>query len=164
MKQRHVSHVRVALLALALAAAGTAVAQQTGNAGAMQADTSHHGAHQATMTEAQVRAALEGEGFRNVRDLEFEHGLWSADVDSADGNKIDVYLDPTSGEVFPDNATARISENEVRAKLTAGGYQHIEDVEFDDGIWKAEARNAQGQKLNLRIAPTDGRVLHERID
>ncbi|WP_164972207.1 PepSY domain-containing protein [Luteimonas sp. YGD11-2] len=164
MKQRHVPHVRVALLALALSAAGTAVAQQTGNAGAMQADTSHHGAHQATMTEAQVRAALEGEGFRNVRDLEFEHGLWSADVDSADGNKIDVYLDPASGEVFPDNATARISENEVRARLTAGGYQHIDDVEFDDGIWKAEARNAQGQKLNLRIAPTDGRVLHERID
>jgi len=155
-------HVRVALLALSLAVAGGAAAQDAATRAA-PADPARHAMH-ATMSEAQVRSALEGEGFRNVRDLEFEHGLWSADVDSADGNKIDVYLDPATGEVFPDNAAARVSENEVRAKLTAAGYQHIDDVEFDDGIWKAEARNAQGQKMNLRIAPTDGRVLHERLD
>ena len=162
MKIHPVPHARVALLALSLSVAGSVAAQDAATPAA-QADPAHHAMH-ATMSEAQVRSALEGEGFRNVRDLEFEHGLWSADVDSADGNKLDVYLDPATGEVFPDNAAARVSENEVRAKLTAAGYQHIDDVEFDDGIWKAEARNAQGQKMNLRIAPTDGRVLHERLD
>lgn len=164
MKHRHVPVLRTALLALALSAAGTAAAQTAPTAGAMERDTSAHGAHTATMSEAQVRSALEAEGFSNVRDLEFEHGLWSADVNSADGSKLDVHLDPASGEVFPDNATARITDQEVRAKLSAAGYQHVDDVEFDDGIWKAEARNAQGQKMKLRIAPTDGRILHERID
>ncbi|WP_058833635.1 PepSY domain-containing protein [Luteimonas abyssi] len=119
---------------------------------------------QDTMTEVQVRSALEAQGYSQVSDIKFEHGLWSADVRSADGSELDVHVDPASGEVYPDNAVANITANEVQAQLSAAGYTHIEDVEFDDGIWKAEARNPQGQKMNLRLAPTDGRILHERAD
>ncbi len=37
-----------------------------------------------------------------------------------------------------------MTEAKVRAKLTEQGYTKINDVKFEDGVWKADARSADG--------------------
>ncbi|WP_024889061.1 PepSY domain-containing protein [Luteimonas huabeiensis] len=145
MTQRNARRLRLLAAALGLALAGTVVAQDA-------------------MREAQVRSALEAQGYTDIHDVKFDDGLWEADATSADGRKVDVRIDPASGEIFPDNAVSQVSEAEVRARLSAAGYGRIGEVEFDDGLWKAEAWKADGRKMKVLLAPQDGRVLHERAD
>lgn len=50
---------------------------------------------------------------------------------------------------------------QVRAALEAEGYTRIDDVEFDDGMWKADATNANGKRMDVRIHPRTGQVYPE---
>ena len=53
---------------------------------------------QAGMTEAQVRASLESQGYTKVNDVKFEDGVWKADARSANGNRVDLRIDATTGK------------------------------------------------------------------
>ncbi|ASR43289.1 hypothetical protein BEN78_07790 [Xanthomonas citri pv. mangiferaeindicae] len=120
---------------------------------------------QDAMTSAQVRTALTDGGYTDVTDLEFKDGLWKADAKDANGRKIDVRLDPATGRVYPDNAGATtLGEADIRAKLTAAGFTKIEDVKFDDGLWEAEADTREGQRVDLKLDPQDGRVISQSRD
>ena len=66
------------LAAAMLAAIGTAAAQDG-------------------LTAVQVRAQLEAQGYTAVNDVEFDDGMWEADARSADGNRVEVRLDPKTG-------------------------------------------------------------------
>lgn len=141
-------------LAVALAMAGTAAAQQAATP-AVPADA---------MTAPQVRASLESQGYTDVNDVEFDDGLWKADARSADGKRVEVRIDPASGKVYPDNAVATLGEADVRAKLSAAGYLKIHDVEFDDGLWTADAEDASGRDLKLSLDPDTGEVIGKDRD
>ncbi|MCD9006193.1 PepSY domain-containing protein [Luteimonas sp. XNQY3] len=149
--------IRALVLALSLTA-GAAMAQTTPpDAAAPQS--------QSGFTSAQFRAALTEAGYTNIHDVEFKGGLWKADVTDATGKDIDVRLDPATGRLYPDNVRdTRLGEADIRAKLTAAGYTRIEDVEFDDGLWEAEATTAQGQRVDLKLDPQDGRVISQTRD
>ena len=137
---------RKALLALALvAAAGTVLAQDA-------------------LTAAEVRAKLEAQGYTNINDVEFEDGVWKADARSADGQRVDLRIDPATGKVYPEDAVAQLGEADVRAKLAAAGYSNIHDVEFDDGMWTADAEDADGRDLKLTMDPDTGKVVGEDRD
>src|SRR5690606_32736126 len=90
---------------------------------------------QDAMTEAQVRAELEAQGYDKVNDLKFEDGVWKADARSADGNRVDVRIDPATGDIRPDELVAGLSEADVRAQLAVAGYTNVHDVDYEDGIW-----------------------------
>ena len=163
----------LALAAALTAAAGTAMAQTPPPAptappapAAAPAPTAAPtpGAAQGTMTKAQVQVAIEAEGYTRVRDVEFDDGIWKADADSADGRDVDLEFDAATGTVYPDTAVSSLSEADIRARLDAAGYTRVRDVEFDDGVWKAEADNAAGQEMELRLDPADGRVIAEKRD
>lgn len=139
-------------LAAALALGSTAAAQPPTGAAAD------------AMTAPQVRAALEAQGYTSVNDVEFDDGLWKADARSADGKRVEVRIDPATGKLYPDNAVATLGEADVRAKLTAAGYLKIHDVEFDDGLWKAEAEDASGRDLKLALDPETGEVIGKDRD
>lgn len=144
-----IRHFRFKALALAAscALAGTAMAQD--------ADA---------MTAPQVRAELEAQGYTRVNDVEFEDGVWKADARSADGQRVELRIDPATGKVYPEDAVAQLSEADVRAKLSAAGYTKVDDVEFDDGMWTAEAEDAEGRKLDLVLDPDTGRVVGSERD
>lgn len=119
---------------------------------------------QAGLTQAQVRAKLESQGYTKVNDLKFEDGVWKADARSADGNRVDVRIDATTGEVFPDEQVANLSEADVRAKLAAAGYTNVHDVDYEDGIWNAEADDPEGKDVELKIDPKTGKVIGKEKD
>jgi uncharacterized membrane protein YkoI len=111
------------------------------------------------LTEAQVKVTLEVQGYSRINDLKFKDGVWKADARSADGNRVDVRLDPRTGQVFPDEQVANLSEADVKAKLSAQGYTDIHDVSFRNGIWNAKADNANGVEMALRLDPATGDVI-----
>ena len=112
-----------------------------------------------TLTEPQVRELLTREGYTRIDDLEFEDGMWETDATSADGNRVDLRVDPASGRVFAEDLVSTLSAEDIKARLTAAGYSNVHDVEYDDGVWEAEAERDNGKNVKLRVDPKDGRVL-----
>jgi uncharacterized membrane protein YkoI len=119
---------------------------------------------QDALTAAEVRAKLEAQGYTKVNDVEFEDGVWTADARSADGNRVDLSIDPKTGKVYPNEQVANLGKADVEAKLTAAGYANVHDIEFDDGVWKAEAEDAQGKDVELRLDPNTGEVIGKARD
>lgn len=119
---------------------------------------------QDAMTSSQVRAKLEAQGYTSVNDVKFEDGVWKADARSANGNRVDVRLDATTGEVYPDEQVANLSEADVRARLAEAGYTNVHDVDYEDGIWNAEADDPTGKDVELKIDPKTGKVIGKEKD
>lgn len=116
------------------------------------------------MTAPQVRAALEAQGYTKVNDVEFDDGMWTADARSADGQRVELRIDPATGKVFPEDAVATLGEADVRAKLAAAGYGNVHDVDFGDGVWTADAEDANGKNLKLTLDPKTGEVVGKDRD
>jgi peptidase YpeB-like protein len=140
---------RMLLLPAALVASSVVLAQSP------QADA---------LTEPQVRALLTEKGYTRIDDLDFEDGAWETDATSADGNRVDVRIDPASKRIYAEALVSTLSEDDVKAKLSAGGYSKVHDVDFDDGVWKAEAERADGNDVEIHLDPKDGHILHVEND
>ena len=148
---RNLKHNLIAATTVSLMlVSGVAMAQQPAPADAM--------------TEPQVRALLAEQGYTRIDDLDFEDGAWETDATSADGNRVDVRVDPASGKLFAEALVSSLSEEDVKAKLGAEGYSKVHDVDFDDGVWKAEAERADGNDVEIHLDPKDGRILHVEND
>ena len=118
----------------------------------------------APLTEAQVRARLTEQGYTKVNDVKFEDGVWKADARSAEGEHVDLRLDAKTGQVYPDQQVANLSEADVRARLSAAGYTNVHDVDYEDGIWNAEADDPAGKDVELKIDPATGKVIGKEKD
>lgn len=57
---------------------------------------------------------------------------------------------------------ASLTAAQVEAMLQAKGFRNIEDVEFRNGMWQAEADSGDGKDLDLRIDPSSGRIYGEQ--
>lgn len=51
-----------------------------------------------------------------------------------------------------------MTETSVRALLTGNGYTEINDVEFKEGSWTADARSADGNHIEVRIDSATGKI------
>ena len=131
------------------------------------------------LTAAQVRERLTTAGYSNIRDVEFDDGFWEADATASNGDRVELVLHPLTAAVLqsrldrdtnddnddvPPTGANVLSADAIRALLTAPGYTRIEDVEFDDGVWEAEATNSQGVRVDLKIDPVTGNVIRETRD
>ncbi len=151
----HIHHKRslLSLAAAALLCAGPAMA-----------DEIKAGHSKNAMTEAQVRALLTEQGYTRIDDLDFEDGMWETDATSADGNRVDVYIHPVSGKIRAEALVSKFSEEDIKARLTTAGYSKVHDVDFDDGIWKAEAERADGNDVEVRIDAETGEIISVEND
>ncbi|HSX64552.1 MAG TPA: PepSY domain-containing protein [Pseudoxanthomonas sp.] len=117
-----------------------------------------------TMTEPQVRQILADNGYTRIDDLDFEDGMWETDATSANGNRVDVRVNPRTGEVLADNMVSTLSEADIKAKLAAAGYSKVHDVDFDDGMWKAEAEESNGNDVEIHLDANSGEIVHVEND
>lgn len=138
--------LRNAVLALGLAAAGFAFAQ-TGR-----------------LSGSDILQRVERAGYSDVRDLEFDDGLWEVKARDGDGRPVELLVDPDSGAIIDPRATPALGAEQIRGRLEALGYTGIHDIEYDDGRWEVEAVNPSGQQVELKLDPRDGRILREKVD
>jgi hypothetical protein len=112
-----------------------------------------------------VRAKLQAAGYAEIREIEFDAGLWEAEVRRADGRWGDVALDPVQGEIFDAKAgRAMLDARAIAENLEASGYTEISDLDRDGALWEAEARDSSGQRVELRMSGYDGRVLSSDVE
>ena len=131
--------------------------------GALLAGTASAAAPAAGPNEA--TAALRAAGHAEVRELEFDDGLWEAEVRLANGRWADVAVDPVTGEVFDAMSPRRLIEiQEVIAAVERAGYTQVHDLDRDGALWDADAFGSDGQRYELRISGYDGRILNARVD
>jgi uncharacterized membrane protein YkoI len=57
-----------------------------------------------------------------------------------------------------------ISAQVIYDQLTKAGYTDIDDIQFDDKVWNAEAKDPSGQKVKLTLDPNDGHILTSKKD
>lgn len=116
-------------------------------------------------SSADVAAELNRAGFAEVREIEYDDGLWEAEVRRANGRWGEVHVDPISGEVFDaQSARAQLDAAALIAALEAQGYTAINDLDREGATWGAEAVGADGQRVELRASGYDGRVLHSETE
>lgn len=116
------------------------------------------------MNATDVSVLLSSKGFTEINDVEFKDGTWTADAKSADGNHVELRIDANTREVFADAAVATIGKDEIIAKVQAAGYTNVHDVEIEDGVWKAEANDAKGKDVEVRLNPNDGSIIGSDLD
>lgn len=158
MRHRH-------LLALALASAlcGAAPIAAFAQDAANAATPPEVSAAANPLTEADVRAAMAAEGYKDINDVHFKEGVWTADAKSADGNHVEVKVD-ASGKIIPDEHVAKISKDQVIVKVQDAGYTNVHDVDFEGGVWKVEANDKSGADVELKVDPDDGHILGSERD
>lgn len=86
--------------------------------------------------------------------------MWHAKARSGHGKRVDLRVDPRTGQAYPDDqAISRLTKNDVRASLATAGYTDVHDVDFDDGLWTAKAKNPAGHHVKLQVDPNNGKVV-----
>jgi len=111
------------------------------------------------MSELDMRNALTAQGYTNIEDMKFKDGMWTAEAKSADGNKVDLRIDGMTGKAIPDETVSKIDKDAVIAALLAAKFTDAHDVEFEDGIWKADAKDSSGAEVEVKLDGTDGHIL-----
>lgn len=117
---------------------------------------------------------LKASGFAYVSDVELSDGFWKAEVriSLTSRDKVELVLHPTTLEVLSQvgrnggtiNGQPVLSADQILLTLQQAGYTRVHDLEFDDGYWEAEALNSANQYVELRIEPTTGKVVREKLE
>ncbi len=108
---------------------------------------------------------LQRAGYSEIRDVEYDDGLWEVEVRRAYGLWDEISVDPDTGEIFDMRGNRPVlTMRELLARLERQGYRDITDIERDAGVWEVEASDARGHRLDLKVSGHDGRVLHSKFD
>lgn len=161
-------HTLAAALSATMLLAGGAALAQTAPTAPMQTTTTttttRVSSPAGALSQSAIKADIANAGYQEVKGLEFKDGVWQAEARGGNDKWVDIKVGPTTGKVYEADAPSRLNEDEIKAKLTAQGYQDVDDVEFDDGLWSADAKNPQGEKVDLLVDPNDGSVVAVKQD
>lgn len=161
--QKHM--LAAALSAILLAAGGgIALAQNAPMQTTTTTTTTRVSSPTGALSETAIRADIANAGYQEVKGLKFKNGVWQAKARGDNDKWVKIKIGPTTGKVYEADAPSRLNKDEVKAKLTAQGYQDVDDVDFDNGLWSAEAKNPEGKKVDLLVDPDDGSVVAIKQD
>jgi len=134
------------------------------------------------MTTSAAIENLTAAGYANIREIEFEDGVYEAKIFMPTGEQKKVLLDPVSGTIsdhqksrkgirswfgkmahsWDDDhklADGSLSAMEVAQLIEADGRHRLVELEVEDGVYEAKVANAQGQHDKLRIDPVSGQPI-----
>ena len=160
--QKHT--LAAALSAIMLLAGGAAFAQDAPMQTTTTTTTTRVSSPAGALTESAIKADIANAGYQEVKGLEFKDGVWQAKARGGNDKWVHIKVGPTTGKVYEADAPSRLNKDEIKAKLTAQGYQDVDDVDFDDGLWSADAKDPQGKKVGLLVDPNDGSVVAVKQD
>ena len=157
----------VALSGALFGASGAAWAQDAGTTTRQTTTTTTVRTFQkpgGALDEDAIKGDVAQAGYKEVKGLEFKNGVWVAKARGGNDNWVRIKIAPVTGKVYQADAPSKLNEDEVKAKLSAQGFQNIGDVDFDDGLWKASAQDSNGHDVDLLVDPDDGSVVAKSQD
>lgn len=160
----HKHTLAAALSATLLLAGGAAFAQDAPMQTTTTTTTTRVGSPTGALSESAIKADIANAGYQEVKGLKFKDGVWQAKARGGNDKWVHIKIGPTTGKVYEADAPSRLNKDEIKAKLTAQGYQDVDDVDFDDGLWSADAKNPQGEKVDVLVDPNDGSVVAVKQD
>jgi hypothetical protein len=110
-------------------------------------------------SDAEVHTALLNQGYADITNVQQDNRTWTADA-TAGGNTIKVRINASTGQVYPDAATAK-SQPDILAAITAGGYSNVSQLKFYGGVWTARATSSTGKDVEINIDPVDAKITEE---
>jgi len=116
------------------------------------------------LSEEAIKTAIADAGYKEVKGLEFKDGVWRSKARGGNKQWVELAVGPVSGKVYVNDAPSRLNKDEVTAKLAAAGYQNVHDVEYEHGLWSADARTTNGSDVDLLVDPDDGSVVAKSRD
>lgn len=116
------------------------------------------------LSEEAIKAAIATAGYKEVKNLKFKDGVWRTKARGGNEQWADLAVGPVTGKVYVSDAPSSLNKDEVKAKLAAAGYQDVDDVEYEHGLWSADAKTAGGMEVDLLIDPGDGSVVAKSRD
>lgn len=116
------------------------------------------------LSEEAVKTAIANAGYKEVKDLKFKDGVWRSKARGGNTQWAELAVGPTSGKVYVSDAPSKLNEDEVKAKLAAAGYESVHDVEYEHGLWSADAMTKRGTSVDLLVDPGDGSVVAKSRD
>lgn len=163
---------RMLPLLIGLSVCGAALAQD--RPATAQSTTTYHSTTTVTKwavqpptggsTEEAVKTAIANAGYKEVKGLKFKDGVWRSKARGGNKQWVELAVGPVNGKVYAADTPSKLSKDEISAKLATAGYQNVKDVEFDDGLWAAEAKTPHGDDVNLLVDPNDGSVVAKSHD
>ena len=139
---------------------------QSGTTTQIVTTTTHWGTQppEGALTGEAIKTAIANAGYKEVKGLKFEDGVWRSQARGGNDQWAKITVGPVSGKVYVTDAPSRLNKDEIKAKLTAAGYEKIHDVEYEHGLWSAEADTARGTDVELLVDPDDGSVVAKSRD
>ena len=116
------------------------------------------------LSEEVIKAAIADAGYKEVKGLKFKDGVWRGKARGGNKQWAELAVGPVSGKVYVSDAPSKLNEDEVKAKLAAAGYENAHDVEYEHGLWSAEAKTRGGADVELLVDPGDGSVVAKSHD
>lgn len=116
------------------------------------------------LTEDAIKTSIANAGYKEVKDLKFKDGVWRSQARGGNKQWVNLEVGPVNGKVYPAGAPSKLNENEVKAKLATAGFQNVDHVKFEDGLWAADAKTRRGHDVNLLVDPDDGSVVAQSRD
>ncbi|HAI59074.1 MAG TPA: hypothetical protein DCM32_04255 [Xanthomonadaceae bacterium] len=125
-------------------------------------------AGQGGLTIEELRRLLTAAGYRDLREFEFDEGLWEVEAINRAGVRVELLVHAVSGRVVSETPYGRPPANagfltayEVGARLVSLGYTYVRVIKFDDGKWEVEARHPAGHRVEIYVDARSGAILRE---
>lgn len=116
------------------------------------------------LSEDAIKTAVADAGYKEVKGLEFKDGVWNTKARGGNKQWVKLAVGPVNGKVYVDDAPSKLNKDEINAKLVAAGYQKVHDVEYEHGLWSADAETSHGHDVDLLVDPDDGSVVAKSRD
>ena len=121
----------------------------------------------------EVQLKLEAMGYRELTKISREGDQLRIQATDSQGRRVDIDVDSVTGDILDTEArrgkghhTAEqaswLTMHQVQVKLEATGYRDIERIQRRRDRYEATATNAQGQRVNMAVAPRSGDVIEAR--
>jgi hypothetical protein len=116
------------------------------------------------LSEEAIKTAVANAGYKEVKGLKFKDGVWRSKARGGNKQWVELAVGPVNGKVYVNDAPSKLNKDEVTAKLAAAGYQNVHDVEYEHGLWSADAKTMRGTDVDLLVDPGDGSVVAKSRD
>ena len=116
------------------------------------------------LSEEAIKTAIANAGYKEVKGLKFKDGVWRSKARGGKKQWVELAVGPVNGKVYVNDAPSKLNKDEVTAKLVAAGYQNVHEVEYEHGLWSADAKTMRGTDVDLLVDPGDGSVVAKSRD